>query len=147
MNQQTTTTTNSPDRIRVLHQFESLFRLTKAYNANNFANRSWRSIIPNAFAAFYVTVANLTFLIFIVLIAWNLIENIGDVNELVASMPIVISLSWAVSIAVDMMWKNQIIAEAIERLQKVIDHRKFELVFLNSIRIFHFSVRSRTIFA
>lgn len=114
----------TPNKIRILHRLEPLLHLIQVYNANNFTGRSWRAQIRKVVAASAVTLANCTLFAFIGLIVWNLLGNVVDVGEVAVSMPIVTSLSWTASIAVDMMWRNGIVSGAFEQLQSAVDHRQ-----------------------
>lgn len=63
------------------------------------------------------------------LIAWNLLENGGDSKVLVVSTPMLMSLILLGLSFVALVWKNDIIVEAIECIQKHIGHRKlFEII-------------------
>lgn len=108
-------------KIRVLNEFRPYFRLLKTYNRENFGQRDWRS---SYIYAFITTLLVLSESLFILSGIWYLIENVGDLQKLVVSLPLVITLSQMDLTFITLITKNQMITEAIKRLQQAVDQRK-----------------------
>lgn len=79
--------------IRVLVKLRPLLRLLNVYNRSHFEQPNWRDLLKSIGSAFGVTVIVISLPVFIVLIAWNLIDNGIQWKQCVVGVPIMITLS------------------------------------------------------
>lgn len=117
-------------RILVLSAFSPYLHLLKAFNADNFHQKDWRSILHSIFDAF--TLAMIIFLIpfYCGLDFWNLIDSGADMKKIVVALPLIISGLQFVVIYIALVLANHTISETVSRLQEAIDRRKYLCVNL-----------------
>lgn len=115
----------NPSQIRVLAKFDPFLRLLKAFNSDSFrCCTNWRCSLRSVFYSFSSTVIIVMMFIWIVLLAWHLLENHANPKRFVASVPILATLLQITFTFIDLMMKNKMIAETIEQFQRVVDQRE-----------------------
>lgn len=110
-------------RIEILHKFQPIFILLKAYNVNNFSALNRRSLSP-AIQVTYSLLEIVALIIFFVLWSWNVIENIVDMSKLIVSVPLLCGIFWVLSIAADIIWNKSKIFKSIDCIENTINQRQ-----------------------
>lgn len=115
---------SNSNRIIVLNAFSPYLHILKAFNADNFHQKDWRTIFHSIFDAFISAMIIFLIPFYCGLDFWNLIDIGADMKKIVVALPLIITGFQIVIIYIALVLANHTISEAINRLQKAIDRRK-----------------------
>lgn len=113
------------NKIRVLHVLSPFLRLLHTYHSDNFRNKNWSAILCSVFSALLATVIVLWLPLIIVLKFWHLIEVGANFARFAVSFPLVISLVQMQITCIVLIMKSSALNNAINRLQELVNQRKF----------------------
>lgn len=113
-----------PKKLRVLSALDLFLRILKAYNAENFRQIDRPQLVRNICFAVGVSIGLILIFNTITLGTWHLIGSRGDLNKLVVSGPVVLSIVQLLMSYFALTAKNRQIAATIEQLQRVVEQRK-----------------------
>lgn len=123
-------------KIRVLNNFRPYLRLLNAFKFDNFHQSDWYSIRQSIYYAIYAALLLILIPVAIVLGAWYLIENLGDLRKIIVVFPLLISMVQVVLSFVALIRRNILINETIYRIQHMTNRRKYLiLVVLVAFRL------------
>lgn len=115
---------SNSSEIRVLATFDPYLRLLTAFNGSQFRHNNWRDILRSVLYAFATTFVLISMLMWIILIAWNLLENDFEWIKCVVIVPIIVRMLEIVLTFVVMITKNSTLIGTIDQLQRAVDLRK-----------------------
>lgn len=107
------------NKVRALTAFRPFYRLLKAYDSRNFEKIDWQNIG----IAFGVTVLISLPPAIIALAIWRLIEKNDDLENLIISAPLIITILQLFIKILILVKKHREISEILDQLQRVIDQR------------------------
>lgn len=136
-----------PNRIRVLAAFAPLLRLLKAFNRQKFLQDDQVRRRKSIFLALGVILAMAIFPIVILLAAWYLLENNGDLRMFAADGPIILSIVQFIVTFGVMCVKSREIDELVNRLQGLVDTRRLPHCGPINMRHSHENKRNFRLFA
>lgn len=113
--------------VRVLEAFGPFFRLLQVYNPANFRQNDRRQTVRSICCASGVFACTAAMASSIPLAIWYLAEQSGDLREVFASGPLILSASAMLITGPMLTAMNREIGETIGRLQDVVDHRKSKM--------------------
>lgn len=116
---------NDCNKIHVLNEIKSYFRIITAFNRENFNNHDWRAIFHNSWFALCACVILICTPMNAILYTWNLAENGAELKYLVAALPIMICGLYLEIAFTSLLFKNHRICGMIEQLEVLINQRRF----------------------
>lgn len=131
------------NEVQVFTEFKQYLRLIDAFNADNFRHADWRSMGQSAVYALCASVFIVSLPTYASLGAWYLIESDADLEMLVVSVPLLLSLLQNALLFIGLVMSNRLVRATIDRLQRVVNQRK-RPPFLILITFSHslYSIRS-----
>lgn len=116
----------TPVKVQVLTEVHSHLDIFKIYNGENFVHRDRNQNFKSIFVAFGVTILISSIPIVSALAVLQFFENQDfSIIKIVRSAPTVLSIIYIWIEFIALVWKIRAVMETIERLQNVIDQRKF----------------------
>lgn len=112
-------------KIHIFSEFKPFLRVITAFNSENFHDRYWRGNLHNITYAFVSAFINLLLFIVNSLAIWYLIEIGDNFKKLFVASPSAMGLLQMQITSITMILKNRKIHATFERLQQLVDHRKF----------------------
>lgn len=121
---------NNYKNIHVLNGFKPFLRLLKAFNSDILFhyNSNWRLALHSAKYAFYSTMILISSVNLILFGCWYLLETGAMLETIVVSLPLLMGLLQTTTSFIAMLIRNRIIIEAINRMQNVVDQRKYQII-------------------
>lgn len=112
-------------KIRILGAFNPFLRLLNAQNFDNFRDKNLRDILRGIFFAF--TTSSMIFIMpFVVALnVWHFIEVRADFGKIAVAFPLLASVMQTEIICIVLTIKSRTVTNTINRLQEIIDQRKF----------------------
>lgn len=111
-------------KVRVLSALDLFLRILKAYNADNFRQIDRPQLVRNICFTIGVFIGLILIVNMITLGTWHLVGSGGDLNKLVVSGPVVLSIVQLLISYFALTAKNRQIAATIEQIQRVVEQRK-----------------------
>lgn len=121
-------TMENSKKIHILTEFKPYIRLIEAFNHENFNNSNWHDTILSVFYAFCAISTIILAPTVALSLFWRCAENNFDFTIFVVTIPLLISSLQVDSIFIALMWKNHIVHDTIERVQKLVDRRKLDFM-------------------
>lgn len=114
-------------KVQVLRVLRPFLRLLSAYHWDNFRGKNWRGILCSVLLIFPITVVVLWLPLVISLNVWHLIEVGANFESIAVSFPLSASLVQMEITCIVLMQKSRTLSDTINRLQELVDSRKFYL--------------------
>lgn len=119
-------TVENSTKIQILNEYRPYLRLLKAYNVDNFRQNGQRqNYYRSVFDAFFTTFIIVIMSSHLLFDIWYIIDYHTDLKKVVTLFPLTMTTLqiWVSFIA--FLLKNGTITEMIDRLQSVVEQRKF----------------------
>lgn len=111
-------------RIEVMKEFQSYLKILSAYKFDNFRNQDAATVLANIGYALFITCWMATFPVLITLGFWLCVELQFDLDKISSTAPITIHTTQYLLVFLSFSSKNQVISDAIDRLQTIVVRRK-----------------------
>lgn len=116
-------------KMPVLNAFNVFLRILKIYNCENFQRNGQKQYVRNVCLAFVLTTFATLVPIMCGLAIWYIFDNGCALIIVVVVIPPTLTALQLFLSFITLAARNRIISQTIDRIQKVIDHRKKRIFF------------------
>lgn len=111
-------------KIRVLVEYDPYLRLLAAFNRGQFHHSNRRDFLRSVLCAFVAIMFLIIIPLYIILIAWFVIENGVEWKKCAVAIPLVAAVLQMSITFIVMIIRNHAVSDVIDGLQQVIDQRE-----------------------